>query len=56
MTPSRDSRKRRPRRHPAEITSDRLAEHLERWYDTTNGPLRDAIARVRDWLEDRADA
>lgn len=44
------------RRHPAEVTSDRLAEHLERWYDTTDGHLRDQIAAVRDWLERVADS
>jgi hypothetical protein len=55
MTDSTVKRRRRPR-HPAEITADRLAEHLDRWYDTTDGSLRDAIARVRSWLEDRAEA
>lgn len=49
------TKRRRPRRHPAEITADRLGDHLDRWYDKTDGPMRDAIARVRAWLEDIAD-
>ena len=49
------SGKRRPPRHPAEVTSDRLGDHLDRWYDKTDGPMRDAIAKVRDWLEQRAE-
>lgn len=43
-----------PRRHPAEVTADRLGNHLDRWYDKTDGPMRDAIAKVRDWLDQRA--
>jgi len=44
------------RRHPAAVTSDRLADHLERWYEQSDGALRDAIARVRDWLDRIAEA
>jgi hypothetical protein len=50
------ARRRRYRRHPAEVTADRLADHLDRWFDTTDGSLRDAISRVRAWLEERAEA
>lgn len=39
------------KRHPAEVTSDRLADHVERWHARTTPELRDEIARVRDWLE-----
>ena len=48
-------RRKVQRRHPALVTSDRLAEHLDRYFDKTDGPMRDAISRVRSWLEDRAD-
>ena len=39
------------RRHPAEVTSDRLADHYEKWYDRMDGRERDAIALVRGMLE-----
>lgn len=39
------------RRHPAEVTSDRLADHYERWFDRMDGQARDAITLVRDVLE-----
>jgi hypothetical protein len=39
------------KRHPLEVTSDRLAEHVERHYESTTGGVRDAVSRVRDWLE-----
>lgn len=48
--------RRRDKRHPAEVTADRLADHLDKWFDTTDGSLRDAIGRVRDWLDQRASA
>jgi hypothetical protein len=52
----RNATARRPkRRHPAELTSDRLAEHLEQWPDTADGALRDEISHVRHWLESIAD-
>jgi hypothetical protein len=38
------------------VTSDRLADHLDRYYDETDGALRDEISRVRDWLERMAEA
>lgn len=39
------------RRHPALVTSDRLADHYERYYDRMTGEERDALSRVRDVLE-----
>jgi hypothetical protein len=39
------------RRHPAEVTSDRLADHSERWHDRLSGEERDAIGLVRNALE-----
>lgn len=42
---------RSPRRHPAEVTSDRLGDAVEKWYDHFTGPERDMIARIRDVLE-----
>jgi hypothetical protein len=45
----------RPRRlsprHPAEVTSDRLGDHAEKWYETTDGDIQHAISVVRDWLD-----
>ena len=38
------------RRHPAEVTAERLLDHLERWFDSTDGELRDEISHVRHWL------
>lgn len=49
-----ETKRRRPRRHPAEVTADRLGDHLDRWYGKTDGPMRDAIAKVRDWLDVRS--
>lgn len=43
------------RRHPAEVTADRLGDHLEKWFDTTDGALRDEISHVRHWLQERAE-
>jgi hypothetical protein len=48
-------RRRYPPRHPAEVTADRLGDHLDRWFDKTDGEMRDAIAKVRAWLDQRAD-
>ena len=39
------------RRHPAEVTSDRLGDHYERWVDRLTGEERDAISLVRFALE-----
>lgn len=50
MTRARGGTRRRPR-HPATITADRLADHLDRWHESTDGNIRDAIGLVRDWLD-----
>lgn len=42
---------RRSRRHPAEVTSDRLGDALDRWPEYFDGPDRDAIAQIRSRLE-----
>lgn len=39
------------RRHPAEVTSDRLAAAAEKWHDHFTGEERDSIARIRRALE-----
>lgn len=44
------------RRHPAEVTSDRLAEALDRWPDAFDGADRDAIGHLRFLLEEIADS
>lgn len=46
---------RRGRRHPAEVTSDRLLDAVERWHDRFTGPQRDAIAAIRSVLEEIAE-
>lgn len=53
-TTARSVRRRR-QRHPAEITSDRLLDHYERWFDKMDGLERDCISRVRQILEEIAD-
>lgn len=45
----------RPRRHPAEVTSDRLGDHYEAYYDLMSGAELDALSRVRQVLEEIAD-
>ena len=44
------------RRHPAEVTSDRLADALDKWPDSFEPQDRDAVARLRFVLENIADA
>lgn len=43
------------RRHPCQVTSDRLAAHLEQYPDTFDGIARDAIGQLRYLLEKIAD-
>jgi hypothetical protein len=50
------SARRLSRRHPAEVTADRLGDHLDRWFARSDGATRDAIGRVRAWLDDIATA
>lgn len=45
------ARRRRPRRHSAEVTSDRLLDALNRWPDAFDGGDRDAIGRIRHVLD-----
>jgi hypothetical protein len=39
------------RRHPAEVTSDRLADMLDKWPDKFDGSSRDMVAHLRFILE-----
>lgn len=39
------------KRHPAEVTSDRLLEHYEKWYDRFSGEELLAISKVRYALQ-----
>lgn len=39
---------KRSKRHPCEVTADRLIEHAEKF--RAQGDLADAIAKVRHWL------
>jgi hypothetical protein len=43
--------RRRYRRRPAEVTSDRLLDHYERWHARLSGAELDAISQVRNALE-----
>jgi hypothetical protein len=43
------------RRHPAEVTSDRLLEHYEKLYDRFEASEREAIGKVRYALQRIAD-
>lgn len=43
------------RRHPAQVTSDRLGDAVGRWWEKFSGEDRDAIGRIRDVLEQIAD-
>jgi hypothetical protein len=43
------------KRHPAEVTSDRIADHIYRWHNRLTGAERDALSRARDILENLAD-
>lgn len=45
----------RYKRHPCEVTSDRLAEHLEQYFDNLSGGERDEISHVRFLLEEIAE-
>lgn len=42
---------RRYRRHPAEVTSDRLADAVDRRHNEFTPEERDMIGRIRDRLE-----
>jgi hypothetical protein len=42
-------------RHPAEVTADRLADHLEKWFDESDAEVQHAVSVIRDWLENIAE-
>ncbi len=46
---------RLPRRHPAEVTSDRLGDAVTNWGDRLEPDELDMIARIRQALEEIAD-
>lgn len=43
------------KRHPAEVTADRLLEHYEQYYDKLTGAERDAVGTVRHILQEIAE-
>lgn len=47
-------RQRHPR-HPAEVTSDRLLDAVERYHDKFSGDERDMIGMIRNALQQIAD-
>jgi hypothetical protein len=54
--PAKRTLMQRHPRHPAEVTSDRLGDHYEKWYSRLSGDEREAISIVRNALERRARA
>lgn len=52
--PERSFRQRNPR-HPAEVTSDRLLEAIEKWHDKFDGEECDMIGQIRHALQQIAD-
>lgn len=44
------------RRHPAEVTSDRLGDAVTRWCDQFTGAELDMVGVIRDRLEQIAEA
>jgi hypothetical protein len=45
----------RDRRHPADVTADRLIEHYQQWFDSLTGSERDYIGLVINVLRDIAE-
>lgn len=45
----------RYRRHPAEVTSDRLGDAVERWTEQFTPEERDMVGRIRIRLEEIAE-
>ena len=39
------------KRHPAEVTADRLGDAYDKWYDKFTGAERDYISAIRIVLE-----
>ena len=52
--PRRSFRQRHPR-HPAEVTADRLGDALDKWPDRFDAAARDAVAQIRNILNDIAE-
>jgi hypothetical protein len=46
---------KRTQRHPCEVTSDRLGDHLTKYADRLSGADRDAFSHVRHLLEEIAE-
>jgi hypothetical protein len=44
-----------PRRHPAEVTADRLLGHVEQWFDKFTPAERDELSHVRFVLQQIAE-
>lgn len=44
-----------PRRHPAEVTADRLSGHYETYYDQMTGEERDELSRTSYVLREIAE-
>ena len=42
------------RRHPCEVTADRLGDHYERYYDRMTGSEREQLSQVKYTLEQLA--
>lgn len=45
----------RYRRHPAEVTADRLSDAYERYYDLMDGAEREALSHVAHALREIAE-
>jgi hypothetical protein len=43
------------KRHPAEVTADRLGDAYERFYDKLNGSERDMLSQLRHAFEEIAE-
>jgi len=43
------------RRHPAEVTSDRLGDAVGKWHGKFSGEERDMVAQIRQRLEEIAE-
>lgn len=55
QTPRKRTFAQRHPRHPAEVTSERLADAAERWNDKFTGDERDMIGMIRHALNEIAD-
>lgn len=51
----RETRRKVSKRHPAEVTSDRLGDAVTRWGDKMTGQELDAIGQIRHALEEIAE-